>query len=340
MSDVSFWDGDLVDDKEDKRGKRAYVGTKNNYTDDDIAALEKWAQTKCTYLVYGKEVGKKGTPHLQIYMEFKDAKTMKSIVKNLFPMWLGFRGGSPKQAAGYCKKGDVTKQDLLESFDQADWAYLFPRTVDEPEMFFEDKPWDLGNEFGEISQQGKRTDIDEVVEAIIGEKRTIRDVAFLYPAQFVKYNKGLRDLRSLCLEPRQLATMPTVYWVWGLTGTGKSYHAHNSFWPDLPHYEWSPMNGAWWDRYDGEDKIILDEFRGQMPMGQLLAILDWKGCMLPYKGGFVNIQASKFVITSPKPPELVYNDADDYDRTDQLLRRITKVYHLQGPIDMHLNFGS
>ena len=45
----------------------------------------------------------------------------------------------------------------------------------------------------------------------------------------------------------------------------------------------------------------------------------------PYKGGFVNIQADKFVITSPFPPHKWYKDDDRYDRYTQLERRITQV---------------
>ncbi len=335
MSDIPppcFWDDDLVDDKEDPRGKRAYVGTKNNYTEDDIVALEKWAQTECTYLVYGKEIGKTGTPHLQIYMEFKDTKSMKSICKKLFPMWLGFRKGTPKQAAGYCKKGTVTKEDLLLIMDHPDWSYLFPRTVDEPEMFFEKQPWDLGGEWGDISQQGKRTDIDEVVEKIVHEKKTLREVALEHPAQFVKYHKGLRDLRTLVLPPRSLSAMPEVIWLWGPTGVGKTRDAYIKYWPDEPHYVWKPSNGNWWDGYDGEKKIIIDEFRAQMTWSDILGLLDRNEFRAPVKGGFVNIQADKFVITSPFPPHQTYKDDDRYDRFQQLKRRITKVIEYRGPL--------
>ena len=106
MTDICFFAEAEPCDELDKRGKRHYCGTKNNYTENDIVALHKWAQEKCTYLVYAKEVGEKcNTPHLQIYMEFANTIAMKTICNKLFPMWLGFRKGTPKQAAGYCKKG-------------------------------------------------------------------------------------------------------------------------------------------------------------------------------------------------------------------------------------------
>lgn len=316
-----FWDVEAEEAEADKRGKRHYCGTKNNYTDADIAALEDWALNKCTYLVYGKEVGGKcGTPHLQIYMEFENTISMKAIVKKLFPMWLGFRKGTPKQAAGYCKKGtcDIPPGETAE--------YFFPRTVEEPET------WELGGEWGTISQQGKRTDIDELVEEIVHEKKTIREIALQHPAQFVKYHKGLRELRSMVLEPRKLDKMPEVIVLWGGTGTGKTRDAYIKYWPEERHYLWKPSNGQWWDNYDGEKKIIVDEFRGTMVWADLLGLLDRNEFRAPVKGGFVQIQADKFVFTSPMPPHFWYKDDDRYDRFAQLERRMTKVIEYKGPL--------
>ena len=318
-------------DPNDVRGKRHYVGTKNNYTDADIAALENWAQNECTYLVYGKEVGKKGTPHLQIYMEFKNTKSMKSIVKKLFPMWLGYRKGTPRQAAGYCKKGYAQIPPGQKA------CYYFPRTVEEPGMFDEDYPWMLGNEFGEISQQGKRSDLDELTEMIVHEKKTIREVAIEHPSQYVKYHKGLRDLRSLVLQPRSLDHPPEVIVLWGPTGTGKTRDAYIKYWPNEPHYVWKPSNGNWWDGYDGQKKIILDEFRGTMSWADILGLLDRNEFRAPFKGGFVQVQADKFIITSPTPPNMWYKDDDRYDRFAQLKRRITKVIEYKGPLSSHVS---
>jgi len=331
MTETSFWNEDTADeiDQADKRGKRNYVGTKNNYTDEDITKLEEFAKLKCTYLVYGKEIGSvEKTPHLQIYMEFQNTISMKSIVKKLFPMWLGYRKGTPRQAAGYCKKGE----DLVPPTESG-YDYFFPRSEEnpgEPAGIF-GAPWD-GKEFGEISRQGKRTDIDELVEMIVHENRTIRDTALEHPAQFVKYHKGLRDLRALVLPPRSLTKAPEVIVLWGKTDTGKTRDAYTKYWPEIPHYVWRPSNGNWWDGYDGEDKIIIDEFRGTMVWSDLLGLLDRNEFRAQYKGGFVNIQASKFIITSPFPPHTWYKEDDRYDRYAQLARRITSIVEYKGPL--------
>ena len=307
------------------KGLRAYVGTKNNYTEDDIEALRAWAHAKCTYLVYGEEVGAQGTPHLQIYMEFKNQMTMSAVNKKLFPLWLGARQGKPKVAAGYCKKGGATEPRS----NNADWSCYYAEPYGHPpnENETDAQPW-KGEEFGTISEQGKRTDIDQTVHMLVEEKATIREVALAHPAQYVKYHRGLRDLRSLVLGPRSLDGPPHVVVLWGPTLSGKTRDAHIKYWPDEPAYVWRPSNGQWWDGYDGEKKIIIDEFRGTMIWSDLLGLLDRNEFRAPVKGGFIQIQADKFVITSPNPPARWYRDDHEYDRFAQLERRLTEVHEM------------
>jgi hypothetical protein len=268
-------------------------------------------------MVTGFEVGKEGTEHIQGYIE-----TARQLTWNQMKALLGERAhfkqrfGAPKQAAGYCKKGSDTAED---------YDIFFSRTVDDPESWCE--PF----EFGSISTQGKRTDITVPVE-MITEGSTMREVARACPEQFVKYHKGFRDLRSLMLPPRCLTAAPEVIVLWGPTDTGKTRDAYIKYWPEEPHYVWKPSNGNWWDGYDGEKKIIIDEFRGQMPWSDILGLLDRNDYRAAYKGGFVNIQADKFIITSPFPPDKWYKDDDRYDRFKQLERRITLVIPYKGPL--------
>ena len=62
---------------------RSCVCTKNNYSDENIQQLQQFAEDKCSYLVYGKEVGELNTPHLQIYFELRDPMSYKALNKKL-----------------------------------------------------------------------------------------------------------------------------------------------------------------------------------------------------------------------------------------------------------------
>lgn len=301
--------------------------TINNFTDEDVERLSV-LHDKMSYLVWGKETGESGTPHIQGYCEFIDQvgfPTVKRLIGQT--AHIEKRRGNPKQAAGYCKKGSCPCPDTCVYCTdfKGDYEFFFPRTDTDPET------WVLGGEYGNISSQGKRTDISAPVD-MLKDGATIRDVAMAFPEQHVKYHKGFRDLRALMLQPRKLDSMPEVIVLWGLTGTGKTRDAYLKFWPEEPHYVWKPSNGNWWDGYDGEKKIIIDEFRGQMTWSDILGLLDRNEFRAPYKGGFVNIVADKFVITSPFPPHKWYKEDDRYDRFKQLERRITRVIEYKGPL--------
>lgn len=323
MSEPTFWEPeDFVPESQQKaRGSRRYVATFNNYNQSDYDALCNYERP--TYIVLGHEIGgDKGTPHLQIYMEFENALLGKAIQKDLGRrFWIQPAKGAPKKAAGYCKKG----RDRPPK--NHGYEFFYPRTMETP-----DKPsncgfpWERPFERGTISQQGKRTDVSQPCEAIVGEKATLKQIAREFPDQFVKYHKGFTALRSHVLQPRMLSVMPDVIVRWGPTGCGKSESARLVDWPDLDHYVWDPASKHWFDGYDGEDKIIIEEFRSHIPFRELLTLLDRYECKREYKGGMINITASKFIITSPTHPSTWYeNLALKEGSINQLTRRITQV---------------
>lgn len=88
------------------RGKQ-WCFTLNNFSENDIDTILDWP---CRYLVFGKEVGVEGTPHLQGYVQFNKTLRFSQLKKlNERIHWEQARG-SPKQASDYCKKdGDFTE---------------------------------------------------------------------------------------------------------------------------------------------------------------------------------------------------------------------------------------
>jgi len=86
--------------------------TTNNYTDVDQTVLHNLGNDDGTkYLIYGREVGELGTPHLQGFVLFTSNKRFNAV-KNLLPSGSHIEAavGTPHQASEYCKKG--------HSFDQ------------------------------------------------------------------------------------------------------------------------------------------------------------------------------------------------------------------------------
>jgi len=83
---------------------KRWVFTLNNYTAEEEAALS-IQDDSVEYLVWGREVGESGTPHLQGFVIFRERKRIrgvKSVIGQRCHVELA--RGSNTQAADYCKK--------------------------------------------------------------------------------------------------------------------------------------------------------------------------------------------------------------------------------------------
>lgn len=275
--------------------------TLNNWTDSEYEALDTY---KTRYTVIGKEVGEQGTPHLQIYMEFNKA-TRLTTLKKLFPrIHVEERIGTAKDASNYCKKGEQTKDE---------WHKLKENGPN----------WGLNaryTEHGELSNQGKRTDINRAVEMIVA-RQPMRHVAETYPREYVKYHRGFHSLNHILMDHRK--QRPDVYWYWGNTGTGKTWRAKQL--GDA--YYLKVSNHKWWDGYTQQPVVILDDFRmrdGGIAFEELLRWLDENEVMVEVKGSSLPLNSPIIAITCDVPPHHLWRGND----LDQILRRINHgVWH-------------
>jgi len=168
-------------------------------------------------------------------------------------------------------------------------------------------------EHGTLPRKGARSDIEGAAATVKahGMKRCAEE----HPSIVVKYARGLQVYKSLVTPPR--SEVPEVFFYYGPTGVGKSVRCRTEAGPDA---YWKPK-GEWWDGYDGEENVVLDDFYGDIPYHMMLNILDQFPLLVPFKGGFHQFLAKKIWITSNKAPE------DIYDKTKcpfpPLERRIT-----------------
>lgn len=262
----------------------SFVFTINNYTDQDITLIKENI-FNFSYLIYGFEKGEEGTPHIQGYAELNNRKTLNALKLFLPRAHIERRLGTARQASDYCCKED-----------------------NDPFIH------------GEISSQGKRSDLDDVAEAII-DKKTIKEVANLFPSQYIKFHKGIEKLRNLQIEAR--SEPPTVIVIYGASGTGKTKYFYDNY---KDGYKWEPHQQQWFDGYDGHESVLFDEFRGQLPFTMLLNLLDRYETKVQYKGGMSQFVAKNIIITSPDHPKYWYPNLNE--RMDQLYRRIDKIIFL------------
>jgi len=191
------------------------------------------------------------------------------------------RRGTPQQAADYCKKEG--------SYQEA----------------------------GTMSNPGKRTDLESVCTMVV-EKKKIEENALEFPVTFVKYHKGITELMNLTRSNR--TEKPTVIWLWGLAGVGKTRYASDR------HSDRYIKDGTmWWNNYTQQEAIIIDDFDGKWPFRDLLRLLDRYEYQGQTKGGYVKINSPFIYITCEFPPTKYWRE----NELTQVTRRLDQILELK-----------
>ena len=260
---------------------RRFCLTWNNYDENSLNVL---VNCGFSYLIVGEEVGEKGTPHYQIYVEFNDALTFTACIKR------------------FKKKCHI---EVAQADEEKNREYCSKQNV----IFEEGTP----------KTQGKRNDLKEVKIAI-QQKKNIREM--LEDEIIVNY-QGLKTAESLMryIEPER-KTPPEVIWRYGKAGTGKSKWVYENY-----KEVFVPVNFKWWEGYDGHKVVLLDDLRGDFcKYHEFLKLTDRYPYRVECKGGSRQLLAETIIITSPYHPREIW---DTIEEKKQLLRRITKVMHVQ-----------
>lgn len=166
---------------------------------------------------------------------------------------------------------------------------------------------------GEIVKQGQRSDLEEVGQKVLDGAK-LSDIAKEHISTYCRYHKGLQALKNVTIKPRDEVTECVV--IYGPTGVGKTTDVKKMY----PDAYWK-MNGEWWDGYEQQEVVVLDEFYGWLPFAVLLRLLDGTPLKVPTKGSFVEFTAKMVVILSNKPPSQWYKD----EYLPSLYRRLSKI---------------
>nr|QKV51197.1 putative replication associated protein [Crucivirus sp.] len=304
----------------DNKRVRGWCFTLNNYTPDDVKAA-KALEHEFEYIVFGKEHGEqKDTPHLQGFVHANNARR-GSAMRKLFndrAHWEP-QSGTFLEAAMYCKKGTQPHTEWL-TFKPEGWKG--PNFGKDADIF----------EAGEACEQGERSDLEKVCKMII-EGHSLDDVATEAPSVFVRNVKGLAALRATRFTDRDPNKPPQVIWRWGLAGVGKTRK------PIEAHKSYFIKDGTmWWDGYEQQEAIIVDDFDGKWPYRDFLRFLDRYPYQGQFKGGYVSVNSPFIYITCEHPPEFFFGlnagvgrpdgSAPSQNELDQVLRRITRIEHV------------
>jgi hypothetical protein len=251
---------------------RIWCFTVNNYSKEDLQLLE---QVECKYIVYGKEVGASGTPHLQGTVAWKNAKTFEAtrslLVKNCH-----IEATKDFEASiAYCKKdgewqerGEPPKSQKEKGTGEKDrWALALQQAQEKGEC-----------DDAQISFQHART-IDYI------------------------------HCRAL-MKKERVDTEEQHLWYYGESGTGKSRKARTDF-PDA----YLKMCNKWWDGYADQDTVLIEDFDNSHSVlcHHLKIWGDRYPFLAERKGAAVKIRPKKLIVTSNWHPSQIWFAPNDLD---------------------------
>lgn len=209
-----------------------------------------------------------GRLHIQFYISFKNPVRLGTVKSVFNGCHAEFRQRSDAEAARYCSKDESRVAGPIV--------------------------------IGKALEQGKRSDLQELYDAIKSGKR-FKDLYDIALGPMVRYTSGILKLYNLMSPKRETKT--EVYIHYGVSGGGKT----SKVFRDNPRetifvLAKPPTKSAviWWDGYDPRehDVVLIDEFYGWLAFNSMLLLMDEYPCQVQVKGGFMNFSAKKLYITS------------------------------------------
>lgn len=301
---------------------RGWCFTINNWTDDHVDELRE-CSSQPKYLVFGREVGAQGTPHLQGYVYFKTGKSFKQLKEMLPQCHLSVRRGTHQQAANYCKKGSQSKEEWERegvngpNFGKdADFEEFGKGPMSDEEKGQKEKDrWD------EIKRNAQEGNLEAIPSKV-----------------YVQYYNALNRISSdHQLRPADL-DRPNALWFYGLSGSGKTTLARSL---DPDYYIKSPTK--WWDRRARLARtVILDDLDNfHRSMGYYIKMwADKWSFFAETKGGHLRLRPQLFIVTSQYLPseiwdddatlDAVYRRFEFYNVVNRQAYKIKKVYRDDG----------
>lgn len=254
-------------------GARHWCFTLNNYTEEDVESYSTIGREGVShdYLIFGREKGQSGTPHLQCFVSFKGKKKM-SQVKSIFGdrIHCEVAKGSPAQNKEYCEKeGDSV-------------------------------------EFGQIPRgRGTRSDLTAAIAAVKGgaSRRVLIEE---YPTAYARAFRVLGEAMLVYSHPRNWVPVVRVYY--GETGLGKTKRAFEEA-GEAPYMHSGGQWFDGYDGQP--DVIFDDFGGSEFKLTYLLKLLDRYPMRVPIKGGFANWIPRNIFLTSNYSPKEWFPTAKD-----------------------------
>lgn len=231
-----------------------------------------------------------GTPHYQGYIEIKKSVRFHWIQSRI----PGFSTSSLKVAVGTAEQNKIycTK---AESRVEGPWEY------------------------GQPGQQGK-SDALTAVKRQLDEGASMEEVAEENFGVWCKHRNAFQEYKKMKSAKREWKTK--VIFLYGPPGTGKSSYIRDN----SAEVHWKSQD-KWWDGYDGEADVALDDFYGWIPYSVMLRLMDRYPMDVEIKGAKVNFAPKVLYISSNKLPWEWWSQEVPYNQ-QAFMRRIDEIVYM------------
>lgn len=254
-----------------------------------LTNLEHWK-----YSIFQYEKGESGTPHFQGFLIFKIAKRF-STMKLYFP-FAHFEKckGSSAENREYCSKSDTKISGPYED--------------------------------GEFAEERARTDVSEFLN-LVQSGASKKDLAKLSGHLYLKERTKIEQIYADTFEDyaTQCRDVDVTY-IYGDSGVGKSTYIRRKIGLKNTFFV-HKYDNSMFTNYKYQDNIVLDEFKGQIPIQDLNQMLDvmpieMRGLNCLKYGAYHHV----YIISNYMPTEL-YQDTKEKEPKifKSFMRRLHKI---------------
>jgi len=236
------------------------------------------------YYIWGEEIAPTtGTPHLQGYVQLEKRKAFNVVTKLLPNCHITPCLGGSQDNVNYCNKAC---SNVVE--------FGILRTIAR-------------------ARAKQATDWQILVDLAKANKLDV--IMQDNPREYVLYYRTFKQMALDGLKSSDRARR--CVWIYGIPGTGKSRAMAKLF----PHAYWKNSN-KWWDGYQGEDTVVLDDLGTPKLYELLKRWADRYKVIGEVKGGAVDLSYNNLFVTSNfHPGELGSQDMQVPGVTIQAIER-------------------
>lgn len=154
-----------------------------------------------------------------------------------------------------------------------------------------------------VEERGKRTDLYAIIQ-LLEEGATLDEIRVNFPTQYLMYKRKISEYYQDIQESKMRGTRRNVevYYIYGKTGTGKTSYVLDKYGDRnvyiMSDYPVGYSDKEKFDGYNGEDVILFDEFRSDIPLKRMLRYLDVYYTELPSRYNYKIACYTKVYIVS------------------------------------------